>query len=286
MLAARVVYLGEKHDSARHHDIQRQLLEAMVGRGARSAVGFEIFSREQTGVLMGYVNWRASPHMKNNAGDAEEWLLDRLGWSGEAANSSTWEAYGPLLQSTREHGMVSFGIDLPVDLRSRISKVGIAGLSHSEQALLQPTGLDDPAYESLMRARIKAAHCGFGGDDYLGRLYDNWVARNDTMAHAIVAALDDTDEGPVVVVVGAGHLEFDMGVVDRVAALVPSISQVNLGLRELHGEPQPLDEHFAPLVHEQRDFGPAHPYLWFTTAPGESVDYCKDFGKAMAGSEE
>ena len=228
--AADVVYLGEKHDSRRHHEIQVSLLEDLAGGGARPALGLEIFPRGDSGLLMGYVTWAPSPHMRNNADSAEAWLLEQLHWED---GDHRWAWYGPLLETARARDLPVLGIDLPVSLRARVSKVGVAGLTGAERALLAPTGFEDAAYESLMIEKLRAAHCGFGSPEYLGRLYDNWVARNDAMARAIVSALEDADGAPVVVIVGAGHLEHDMGVVERVAALRPELEQVNLGLLEL-----------------------------------------------------
>ena len=281
MLAADVVYLGEKHDSRRHHEIQRELLEELAARGRSPALGLEIFPRSDNGLLMGYVTWAPNPHMRHDAESAEAWLRAKLGWQEGGPRDGSWASYGPLLESARAHEMATFGIDLPVSLRSRISRVGEEGLTASERALLAPTGFEDPGYESLMLAKLKAAHCGFGSPEYLGRLYDNWVARNDTMARAIVDALDDATAGPVVVIVGAGHTEYGLGVVERVAALRPDVEQVNLGLTELAFEPQPLVHYTAAERHEGRDFGPAHRYLWFTEPEGEPVDHCAGFHAAM-----
>ncbi len=284
MLAARVVYLGEKHDSDRQHEIQRSLLEEMVARGARPALGLEMFSRDRSGALMGYVE-RAAPAAGDNAApSAEDWLRRQLTPDDAVARESTWEAYLGLVETARRHGLVLFGIDLPLSLRARITRVGTSGLSHVERALLSPTGFDDDVYRALMQERFKASHCGFGNDEQLGRLYDNWVARNDTMARAIVAALDDARDGPVVVVVGAGHLEYDMGVVDRVAALVPGIEQVNFAMREVTPDSPAVASQFETLEYHGRRFPPAHRYLWFTAARGEAVDYCRNFPKAMTGA--
>jgi len=284
MLAARVVYLGEKHDSGRHHAIQRELLEELVARGARPALGLEIFAREQTGLLMSYVTWTPSPHGDGDVADADQWLRGKLGWAGDDRRAETWRLYGALLQSARSHDLVSFGIDLPQSLRSRISRLGIAGLSHVERALLEPTGFADAGYQALMLDKLKAAHCGFGSEDYLGRLYDNWIARNDAMARSIVAALDDASNGPVVVIVGAGHLEDGMGVVERVAALAPGIEQLNFGMRELALEPRPLAEYLQPEQHEGREFPPAHEVTWFTAPAADAIDRCAEFLKAMGTS--
>ncbi|HSO60041.1 MAG TPA: ChaN family lipoprotein, partial [Desulfobacterales bacterium] len=42
---ARVVYVGEMHTSARHHEIQLKVIRALHDEGIRLAVGMEMFDR-------------------------------------------------------------------------------------------------------------------------------------------------------------------------------------------------------------------------------------------------
>ena len=48
---ARVVYVGERHTSARHHEIQLRLIRALHDGGLRLAVGMEMFDRSYQAVL-------------------------------------------------------------------------------------------------------------------------------------------------------------------------------------------------------------------------------------------
>ena len=275
--AADVVYLGELHDSEHHHQIQRETLEHLVAAGLRPALGLEMFSREQTALLMQYVDWDG-PHGEHGPRTAEEWLQDQLGWSEGSRGWWKWQAYGGLLQGARAHGLAVFGADLSTALASRITRAGVDGLSAAERALWQPTGFEDAAYESLMRERIRGAHCGHGSDEFLARLYQAWVARNDAMARSIVAAAAGRREsGPVLMVVGSGHLEHGMGIAERVAAIAPHLRQLSIAMLELAAPAQPLAAYLTPVTHAGRDFGPRHQVVWFTAAREEAVDHCAAF---------
>ena len=48
---ARVVYVGEMHTSARHHEIQLKVIRALHDEGIRLAVGMEMFDRSYQTVL-------------------------------------------------------------------------------------------------------------------------------------------------------------------------------------------------------------------------------------------
>ena len=62
---------------------------------------------------------------------------------------------------------------------ARLQRRGLDGLTAFERSMLHSTGFADDAYRAKMFEHLKAAHCGYGNEDYLGRLYDTWIARND-----------------------------------------------------------------------------------------------------------
>jgi uncharacterized iron-regulated protein len=256
-----VIYLGEKHDNPRHHELQLEVLRELVERGLQPAVGFELFSLGQTSLLMSYATWKMPAHAGDGSFSPEDRLRDRLGWDAE---EPAWAFYGPLLQFARESGLPVFGTDLSRSLRRRITRVGVAGLTNLERRQLYPTGLEDPAYEELIRSRLERAHCGFGGAEYIGRLWENWVARNDAMAMAVTEMLAERPDEPVVVVLGAGHVQNNMGVYERVAHQTPGIEQANLGFQEVAPEPRPAADYLQPLDYADTRFEPSHEIVWFS----------------------
>jgi uncharacterized iron-regulated protein len=279
---ADVIYLGEQHDQVEHHRLQLLVLDSLVESGLNPAIGFEIFPVERTSTLMNYTQRKSSPHQATSAYSAEDWLRGELGWQGE--DNVNWQHYGPLLMKAREHKLTAFGADLNRSIRSRVSKHGIEGLTAVERQLIHSTNFSDDHYRKLMYARFKAAHCGWGSDDYLSRLYDNWLARNDTMARALVTTAQAEEGRPVVLITGAGHVQFNMGVYERVGHLAPQLNQVNLAFRALVDEPLPLTAYLRRTEFEGKDYGPDHEYQWFTAAQSSPAeDHCKSF---LASKEE
>ena len=261
MSEAQVVYLGEKHDNPHHHAWQQHVVESLVERGRRPAIALEVFSVEQTPVLMGYVQAPAG------ARGLEDAVRRGLGWAGTERDES-WEAYGPLVSLARAHGLAIAGIDLPKSLRLRVARVGVEGLSTVERALLSPSGFRDDAYARLVAQWLRDAHCGGGSDAYIGRLYESWVARNDTMALTIHRIVQDIDPEPVVVVLGAGHVRHDMGVPERLQALRPDVRQVNVSFVEVRDGVSEAGRYAGEAEVDGRAFGPRHRYLWFTVHTG------------------
>ena len=283
MSNATVVYLGEKHDNPLHHEQQLWVLRELIDRGHRPVLGFEIFSTTATSALMEYVSTKI-----NTGGTDRATARMRAATGMQGAADERWSNYGALLQLAREHELTVFGIDLPIPLRRRVSRVGINGLTPMERAALPdgngPDGNkkngnnNDAAYRELMLARLKAAHCGHGSRAYLGRLFQNWQLRNETMARAITSAASTRGESPVLVIVGGGHVRNSEGLVPRVGKHMPDAQQLIVSFVEVDASrtdaTQYQSEARTTAMHSSAD----EEVLWFTAASGLSMeDACQAF---------
>src|SRR2546421_4640088 len=87
---ARHVLLGETHDNAEHHRLQRAVLEALAARGGARLLAMEQFDSEYQSAI---------DTARLNGADAEAIAdaghFDRKGWS--------WPLYRPLVQFALEH---------------------------------------------------------------------------------------------------------------------------------------------------------------------------------------
>lgn len=257
-----VIYLGENHENADHHRIQLELIRDLIAKGKQPQIGFEFFSVEQTSYLMGYTTGRFPGGHGVSEKNLEVRLRHDLGWQNREDRS--WQFYFEFLKLARDRHLTVFGADLAAGTVNRIARTGIDGLTPVEKALLRPTGFDSPPYKELMFEKFKAAHCGFARESHQERMYQTWLARNDTMARSIVAMADASPDQPVVVILGGGHTEHNMGVFERVQHLRPDIRQLNLGLTEIFRESAPLDEYLSTTTIGGQTFLPAYEYLWFT----------------------
>jgi uncharacterized iron-regulated protein len=275
MSGARVVYLGEKHDADRHHELQLEVLGELVRAGRRPAVGFEAFALAETSVLVDYVLAEANDDPDRES-SIESRLIEAIG--GDRSNEGRWARYGELLRFARRHRLAVFGADLPRALSLRIGRSGVEGLTPVERRLLFDTGFEDASYERVMHTITRRAHCGWGSPEYLHRMYQAWLARNDTMSMAISVNLEDA---PVVMVLGAGHVLYDMGVYERVQHRNPGIRQLNLAFRDRTDAERPAAEQLRLMPESAAGLASDHQYIWFTRSDGESQeDRCRDFLRA------
>lgn len=278
MKSSTVIYLGETHDNPAHHHIEQQVIFQLIAQGIRPVLGFEFFSREQTSHLVRYRSGGKTAAAAKGHGSslaAETLLRAQVGWKSN--RDTDWQRFLPILRKTRELQLPIFGADLPGGLKVSLSRYGYDGLNAVEKLTATRTTFDDPVYREWMLERLRAAHCGWGDASYLQRLYETWLARNEAMAEAIVAMARANSGQPVVVILGGGHVEHNQGVYERVHKLMPEARQLNIRMRQVsEGLDKPQD-YFTHLVREDKDYGPPHDYLWFTSGPSRKQTDCTEF---------
>ncbi|MFH2058297.1 MAG: ChaN family lipoprotein [Pseudomonadota bacterium] len=281
-----VIYLSEKHDNPDQHAFQLKVIEALIKEGAKTgetpSIGFEFFSMDNTPDLLNFVDAGKVEHSKKIDGFIEKDLRMKLGWNNQP--DVMWQYYYDLLKLAQVQKLSCAGIDLSSTLRKRITKKGIDGITAIEKEQIFSTQQPDDTYKAYMFSIFKSVHCGMGHEKMQSRLYDTWVARNDKMALSI-SQMHTHGNGPVVVILGGGHTEYNLGVIDRVTAINKNIKQVNIALTEITVNPSKLSDYLFPLDLEGYDKVPPADFLWFT----QRVSYenpCEKFKKSLAKMKE
>ncbi len=280
LMGPDVVYLSEKHDNPMHHAIQHRIIREMVTRGIAPVIGFEFFAMDDTPHLLNFVESGRVRHTRDQETFIEHHLRNNLGW--EDQSDKMWAYYLDLLKLCRDSHLAVSGIDLSPALKKRITRKGLAGLSDIETQQLFSTHLENPAYQAYMEALFRQVHCGMGHGKMTQRLYDTWLARNDKMALSITQLCRHQkasgQKGPVVVIMGAGHTDYGLGVVDRVKALSGTLDQKILSIVEITREWSDLEDYLIPLELEGVDPVPQADFLWFTQRVSYQ-DPCEEFRK-------
>ena len=257
---AQVIYLGEKHDNPHHHLLQRAIVEKLIAQGKRPALGFEFFSKDQTGWLMNYSLGKPSSFSTEGPDETGKVLQNALGWQ----DRTDWAFYFPLIQLARQYHLPLFGADLPNGLRVRLTRSGVEELSVIEKSMLVFSSYQKDDYRQLMLKKLADSHCGLASESLLVRLYSTWLVRNESMAETIFMMLEQRPEEPVIMVLGAEHVANDRGVYERMAFLKPGVRQINLGFQESLHPSEPFDHYFQPMTVGQTQFAPEHHYFWLT----------------------
>lgn len=276
-----VVYLSEKHDNPMHHAIQRRIIQDLIDTGHPPVIGFEFFSMEDTPLLLSFMDSAKADHSPKMETAVENQIRKKLGWEGQS--DTMWAFYYDLLKLARDNGLTVAGLDLSSSQKKRITRKSLTGLTPIENQIIFSTNLMDPEYEAHMRSIFTSVHCGMGSLRMTARLYDTWKARNDKMALSITQIQNSKKsgpKGPTIVIMGNGHTEYKLGVMNRVAHLDPAISQLNIGITEIMREPSELEAYIDLLDLKGHNPVPSADYLWFTQRVSYG-DPCQEFKASL-----
>lgn len=240
--AADFALLGETHDNAAHHEIQRRLLDHMIAGGKRPALVMEPID----------VEWQPDIDRARKAGAAPA----DIARAGRVTPGWEWPLYEPLVALALENALPIVAANLPRARMRQIATLGYEALGRGEfeRLALDRTGSDER--RAATRRLLVAGHCG--EERGIDAMIEMQHARDAVMADRILA----TGDGGAVAIVGRGHARADLGVPLYLRARAPAKRLVSVGLVEVdEGRDAPLDyPEAAPGVHD---------LVWFTPATGK-----------------
>jgi uncharacterized iron-regulated protein len=195
---ARVVYVGEQHTSAAHHEAQLRVIRALHAAGAQLAIGMEMFDRSYQPVL---------DLWSQGALDEEEFLR-RTHWY--ANWRFDYALYRDILAFARSEGIPLVALNLPFNIPPKIRVGGIETLSAYEKAFL-PLDIDTGVAPHREFAEKIFAQHGFKNT----RFEDFYMAQcvwDEAMADAAAASMPT---GLMVILAGNGHIQYKYGIPER-----------------------------------------------------------------------
>ncbi len=212
-LKAGVIYIGERHGLRRHHDMQRLLVETFSAKGRTVLLGMEQMEAHHQPVLDRF-----------NRGEID---FDRL------ASATDWERrwsnyrdYRAVLDACRAGGGSVLALNARAEVIRSVARAGLSALEEKERTGL-PAEIDlkNDMHERLLGMMLPVH--AFTGEDGLRRMYEAQVARDEKMADTLAGRLlMDRTAGRhdiAVVVGGAAHFAYGLGVPSRVERRVPGI---------------------------------------------------------------
>lgn len=202
LAAKRVVFIGEIHNRYDHHLNQLELIKRLYQLDANLTIGVEYFQQPFQSQVDSYIAGRISE---------TEFLRDteyfqRWGYD--------YRLYAPIFRYAREQHIPVRALNVPNALTSEVAKIGIAGLPEKDRAYLpkeiQPA---DEAYRKrLYDAFQEHQDLRPGAFDHFVEAQLVW---DEGMAESAAAYLNANGDRRLVVLAGAGHLEFGSGIPTR-----------------------------------------------------------------------
>jgi uncharacterized iron-regulated protein len=187
---AKVIFVGETHDSKRDHEFQLAIIKALRRSGVPPAIGLEMFRADSQGVLDQWVD---------ESLDLEKFLKAYYDNWGLA-----WPLYRDIFLYSRENRIPLVGLNVPADITRKVSSEGFSSLTQEELRRLPP-GIScnvDELYMDFIR-RAYAAH------QARGRSFVNFceaqMVWDKAMAWHLTEFRNRNPDKMVVVLAGVGH---------------------------------------------------------------------------------
>lgn len=212
MAAADVVFLGEIHDNALHHQGQAMIITALKPE----AVVFEMLSSTQAALV-------------NEIGTENLGTLgQRIGW--EAAGWPDFNIYAPIFAALDTAQVV--GAAAPRETIRAAFAGGAAAVFGAGAAGFGLTqAVPQPQLERRMQMQFDA-HCAAMPMDMMGGMVEAQRLRDAYFADASLKALT-TYGAPIVVIVGNGHARRDWGVPAMIALAATDVTTIAVGFVEV-----------------------------------------------------
>jgi uncharacterized iron-regulated protein len=204
---ARVIYLGETHDSAIDHGIQLQVLQQLHSQNPRIILAMEMFQRPYQSVLDRY-----------RAGDlSEDELVDRTEY--KTRWGFPWDLYAPIVRFSQAQQIPILALNTPTEVTRKVGRKGIESLTWADRRFIPPMSdivVGPTAYGDRLAQLYTEMHQGKGNSAGLSRFFQAQVLWDETMADGIARAVRQYPQHQILVLVGQGHLLYGDGIPDRV----------------------------------------------------------------------
>ena len=194
-----LIYVGEKHTAAAHHEGQLRVIREVHRQSPRLAVALEMFDRSYQAVLD---RWSAGELDEDDFLRRSHWYAN---WRFDYA------LYRDILEYTRVHHIRLVALNLPFNIPPKIRVGGTSHLPDYEKGFL-PAEID-----TTVSAHRNYAEQIFRMHDFKGnvRFEDFYLAQcvwEDVMAESVAMSLG---ADRMVVLAGNGHIQFKYGIPER-----------------------------------------------------------------------
>lgn len=201
LASARVIYVGEVHDSLEDHRIQLEILKGLWERfPGKVTVGMEMF---RTPVQPDLDRW-----IEGRLGDKEFQKIWYDNWRID------YGYYQALLTFIRKNKIPLIALNAPHDVEVKVGVKGLAGLSPEDQKGLPEIDQSNPHHRAALQAIYKGHGAGLKGFE---GFYDTMLLWDETMAEGIARYLSSSAgvNQKMVVFAGGFHVSYGFGIPRR-----------------------------------------------------------------------
>lgn len=217
---ADIILLGEGHTNPCDHRVQADVVRGFAETGLPVALGLEMVPAGKQGVLDRF----------NQGSLSLEELPGALDW--ETIWGHDFSLYKPMLQAAGRFGFPVFGLNISKEVVGEIRKSGLEGLGQEMRSRLPDKVIPPPASQKESLREEFASHEAFVQE--MDAAMAGWerflliqAVWDTQMAQRALEVRRKTGR-PVVILAGAGHVEFGWGIEHRVKRLAPEMRILSL----------------------------------------------------------
>jgi uncharacterized iron-regulated protein len=211
LASARLVFVGETHDSMDIHRVQLRIIEGLHRAGREVLVGLEMFPYTEQQFLD---QWSKGLLTEDGFIELARWY-DNWGMQ--------WDYYRDIFLFARDKGIRMHGINTPREVIRAVREKGFENLTESEAEHTPPEiDTDSDEHRKLFRAIFAEDDDDFHAmlsDEQLEAMFDAQCTWDATMGYNAVRTLE-AGGGPdavMVVLIGSGHLAYELGIQRQVS---------------------------------------------------------------------
>jgi uncharacterized iron-regulated protein len=222
--AARIIYVGERHDSYADHLKQLEIIRKIHAIHPDLAIGMEQFQHPFQSVLDHYIAGELSePELLLKSEWYDRWRFD-------------YRLYRPILSFARERNIPVVALNVAKEITAKVSQGGMESLSEEERGQI-PATIDPPEKEYrdwLYETYKQHPHAD---EQQFERFLQVQLLWDEGMAMAVTEHLQRHPGRKMIVLVGSGHLMFGAGIPDRASRRLPDRRVILLPQEAVPAEP-------------------------------------------------
>jgi len=204
----QVIFIGDVHDDKRVHEFQLDVLKSLGRNGVPFVIAMEMFQQPFQPYLDAYIDgYIDEKEMVEHTEYETRWGFDS-------------SLYAPIWRFARQNEINILAINIPTELVSKVRELGVERVNTDD--LPDPIIIPSKEYVSYVEAQFKA-HPSTGD---LKAFMNVQLAWDNGMALGICGVLKEFPGKKVVVIVGAGHVYYGLGIPDVLTKLSPGVKDV------------------------------------------------------------
>ncbi len=214
---ADYVLIGEGHKNPCDHTVQQQIAWALAQGPRPPAIGLEMVAADRQGVLDAFNQGRLGV----------DDLSGRLDW--DERWGYPFELFEPLFHLAKDKHLPVAALNAPPEIVRKVAREGLDSLTDEEQGMIPAYIIHQPAEQEAFLKEVMLGHEGKDAKDpeQVDRFFlvqSLW----DTQMAARAVWMRREYRRPVLIIAGAGHVDFGWGIAQRLNVLDRGAAVVSL----------------------------------------------------------